>query len=536
MIKITNIKLAFDHQPQELTKTAARKLKVAEDAILSLSVKRRSLDARANRPLTRVYTVEVEVQDEKSCAPLVEKRTDLAYSEGKTYQMPTFQVRDTRGKPLIIGTGPAGTFAGLILAEAGNPPIFIERGKTARERVSDVDRFWKKGELDPESNVQFGEGGAGTFSDGKLTTRVKDRYQRTNKILVEMVAAGAPPEILYESKPHVGTANLVRVVENLRQKIEDLGGEYRFETRLEDLVLEGGRVAGIELSTGENIAASTVILAIGHSARDTFNMLLARGVEIVPKPFSAGFRIEHPQGMIDRAQYGKQAGHPDLGAADYQLSFRTSLGRTVYSFCMCPGGSVIGASSETEGLVTNGMSQYARNGRNANSAIVAEVFPDDFAGHPLAGFQLQRTWEQKAFQLGGGGYYAPVQSAVDFLQGRISDQLGKTQPSYQPGVRLADLNQALPEYLTAAIREALGEFNRRIPGFAGGEAVLTGVETRTSCPLRILRGKDGQSVSVPGLYPAGEGSGYAGGIMSSAIDGIKAAEKILQAGHETQAN
>ena len=529
MIKITNIKLPFDHQQQELAQAAARKLKVAEDAILSLGVKRRSLDARANRPLTRVYTVEVEIQDEKSCAALIEQSPDLAYSEGRTYQLPSFHIPDPKGKPLIIGTGPAGTFAGLILAEAGNPPIFIERGKTARQRVKDVDRFWKKGELDPESNVQFGEGGAGTFSDGKLTTRVKDRVQRTNKILGEMVAAGAPPEILYESRPHVGTANLVRVVENLRQKIEDLGGEYRFETRLEDLVLKADQVAGVELSTGERIAASTVILAIGHSARDTFNMLLARGVKIAPKPFSVGFRIEHPQAMIDQAQYGAQAGHPALGAADYQLSFRTSQGRTVYSFCMCPGGSVIGASSENEGLVTNGMSQYARNGINANSAIVAEVFPDDFAGHPLAGFQLQRTWEQKAFLLGGGGYFAPVQLVADFLQGSITEQLGKTQPTYLPGVRLADLTRALPGYITEAIREALGEFNRRIPGFAGNDAVLTGVETRTSCPLRITRGKDGQSISVQGVYPAGEGSGYAGGIMSSAIDGIKAAEKILQA-------
>ena len=528
MIKITNLKLPFDHQPGDLEQAAARILRVRKDAVLSLHIKRRSLDARANRPLTRVYTLEVELKDEKSAAGLIDQAPDLSYSQGKTYQIPAVQIQGHHDKPLIVGTGPAGVFAGLILAEAGYPPILFERGEPVRERVQEVDRFWKKGELNGESNVQFGEGGAGTFSDGKLTTRVKDKSQRTDKILGEMVAAGAPKEILYESKPHVGTANLVRVVENLRQKITELGGEYRFGSRVDDLVLEGSRVAGVELSTGERIAASTVVLAIGHSARDTFSMLLARGVEISPKPFSVGFRIEHPQHLIDQAQYGQQAGHPALGAADYQLSFRTSLGRTVYSFCMCPGGYVIGASSERGGLVTNGMSQYARNGLNANSAIVAEVVPADFDGHPLDGFRLQRTWEQKAFALGGGGYFAPVQSVPDFLEGRISDQLNTTQPTYQPGVRLADLHQALPVYITAAIREALGEFNRRIPGFSGQEAVFTGVETRTSCPLRITRGKDGQSVSVRGLYPAGEGSGYAGGIMSSAIDGIKAAERIIQ--------
>jgi uncharacterized FAD-dependent dehydrogenase len=385
------------------------------------------------------------------------------------------------------------------------------------------------GQLDPESNVQFGEGGAGTFSDGKLTTRVKDKYHRSTKILQELVAAGAPPEILIDNKPHVGTANLVRVVGNLRQKIESLGGEYRFETRMDDLVLEGGRITGLELSSGDRVPASILLLAIGHSARDTFAMLADRGVALAPKPFSVGFRIEHPQLMIDQVQYGRHAGHPVLGAAEYQLSYRTSSGRTVYSFCMCPGGFVIGASSEEGGLVTNGMSQYARDGVNANSAIVAEVFPQDIDPGPLQGFLMQRAWEQTAFSLGGGDYFAPVQLVEDFINHKQSGQLGNTQPTYLPGIRLVDLDQAFPPAVTGSIREALGVFNNRIPGFAGPDAVLTGVETRTSCPLRITRGKDGQSLSIKGLYPIGEGSGYAGGIMSSAIDGIKGAEKIIQA-------
>ena len=363
-----------------------------------------------------------------------------------------------------------------------------------------------------------------------MTTRVRDKHNRAEKILQELVAAGAPEEILIEAKPHVGTANLVRVVENLRGKIERLGGEYRFESRVDDLLLEGNCVTGLVLASGERIPASTVILAIGHSARDTFAMLQDRGLDLALKPFSVGYRIEHPQAWIDRIQFGNHAGHPALNAAEYQLVYRASSGRTVYSFCMCPGGFVIGASSEEGGIVTNGMSQYARDGVNANSAIVAEVTPADFSGHPLEGIKSQRAWEQAAFVLGGNDYFAPVQLVEDFLEGRTSEQLRSTQPTYQPGVRLADLNQALPETILAAIREALGEFNRRMPGFSGPDALFTGVETRTSSPLRIMRGEDGQSVSFRGIYPVGEGSGYAGGIMSSAIDGMKAAEKVILAG------
>ncbi len=527
MIKITNLKLPFDHQDNEIRKAAAVKIGIPEDKILSLKIKRRSLDARSRRPISRVYTIIVEVEDQGSYNRRIEKDPDLSLSEEREYEAPAVISGINRERPLIVGTGPAGLFAALILAEAGFNPLLIDRGKPARKRVMDVSHFWKAGELNPESNVQFGEGGAGTFSDGKLTTRVKDKSLRAEKILQELAAAGAPPEILIESKPHVGTANLVRIVENLRSKIESLGGEYRFESRVDDLVLEGDKVKGVVLATGERVSASTVVLAIGHSARDTFVMLQERGVKLAPKPFSVGFRIEHAQSLIDHNQYGIHAGHPALGAADYQLSYRTSLGRTVYSFCMCPGGSVIGAASEEGGIVTNGMSQYARNGKNANSAIVAEVLPGDFPDDPLGGFLFQRIWEQKAYLMGGEEYHAPAQLVEDFMRGQVSSQIRQVQPTYQPGIHLADLNQSLPPGITAAIQEALLEFDRRLPGFAGLDAVLTGVETRTSCPLRILRGNDGQSMSVQGLYPVGEGSGYAGGIISSAIDGIKAAEKLI---------
>ena len=521
------MKLPFDHKPNDIKVAVMKKLGVSEEMLLNHVIIRRSLDARARRPLTRVYSVAVEIQDEELVSGIVRDDPDLSYYEGKIYEIPFINSLGDRGRPLVIGSGPAGLFAGLILAEAGLGPIILERGKPARQRVLDVQDFWENGELIEESNVQFGEGGAGTFSDGKLTTRIKDRSQRTGKILKEMAAAGAPQEILFESKPHIGTANLVKVVSNIREKIEGFGGEYRFESRVDDLIVEKNRIVGVVLSSEENISASTIVLAIGHSARDTFSMLKDRGLELAPKPFSVGFRIEHMQSMIDQNQFGKHAGHPALGAADYQLSFRTSQGRVVYSFCMCPGGTVIAASSEAETVVTNGMSQYARDGDNANSAIVAEVYPADFTDDPLSGFEFQRHWEEIAFSIGGSDFFAPTQLVDDYLKGQRSEQLGRVLPTYRPGIKFEDLDQLFPDQITTAIKEALENFNRKIPGFSGNDAVLTGVETRTSCPVRILRGKDGQSISVRGIYPAGEGSGYAGGIMSSAVDGIKAAEKII---------
>ncbi|MBS3751556.1 MAG: hypothetical protein KGY39_08645, partial [Anaerolineales bacterium] len=406
----------------------------------------------------------------------------------------------------------------------GFEPLLLERGKKVRERAADTFEFWREGRLNPESNVQFGEGGAGTFSDGKLYTRVSDRANRDRKVLREFVRAGAPEEILYLNKPHLGTLRLVKILQKMRDRIQSLGGRYRYQSRVVDLLLEDGRVCGVRLEDGEEILARHVILAVGHSARDTFRMLHERGAALEAKPFSIGLRIEHPQSLIDSSQYGKQAGHPRLGAADYQLVHHGSRGRSVYTFCMCPGGTVLAAASELETVVTNGMSQYGRNAANANSAVVCEVSPRDYPGGPLAGIAFQRRWEEAAFQAGGENYHAPAQLVGDFLAGRASRSLGAVEPTYQPGVRPADLRACLPDYAAAAIREALPAFEEKIRGFAMEEAVLTGVETRTSSPVRILRGEDYQSISIPGLYPAGEGAGYAGGILSSAVDGIKAAE------------
>ncbi|MCD6425963.1 MAG: hypothetical protein J7L35_10740, partial [Anaerolineales bacterium] len=444
------------------------------------------------------------------------------------YSAPMSNRKNGGNPPLIIGTGPAGIFAGLILAEAGLNPVLLERGKPVHQRTEDVRGFWNKRILELESNVQFGEGGAGTFSDGKLRTRVKDKSQRTKKILGELVLAGAPEEILYDHKPHVGTANLVKVVKNIREKIEALGGEYRFDSKVVELLIENKKIIGVKLNNGREVFSGTVILAIGHSARDTFVMLHDNGVKLSPKPFSVGFRIEHPQELIDKNQYGKYAGHPQLGPAEYQLAFRTSSGRSVYSFCMCPGGTVIGSSSEENSIVTNGMSQYARSGANANSAIVAEVFPEDYGQGALDGFLFQRKWEKNAYLMGGGNYDAPAQLVGDFLNGKTGSAIGGVIPSYLPGYKLGDLRQALPTQIVKSILEALPVFNGKIKGFTMPDAMLTGVETRTSSPLRILRGGDFESVSCQGLYPVGEGSGYSGGIMSSAIDGIKAAEMIIE--------
>jgi uncharacterized FAD-dependent dehydrogenase len=446
-----------------------------------------------------------------------------------------------RPRPVVIGFGPCGIFAALVLAQMGLRPIVLERGKAVRERTKDTWGLWRQGVLDPESNVQFGEGGAGTFSDGKLWSQISDPRHLTRKVLNEFVKAGAPEEILYVAKPHIGTFRLVGVVEKMRAQIESLGGEIRFQQRVVDLLVETvgaqRQVRGVVLASGEQLRADQVVLALGHSARDTFAMLQQRGVHLEAKPFSVGLRIEHPQSLIDRARFGPSAGHPILGAADYKLVHHAGNGRSVYSFCMCPGGTVVAATSEIGRVVTNGMSQYSRNERNANAGIVVGIAPADYRQqpgdgpvNPLDGVAFQRQWESRAFELGGGGYQAPAQRVGDFIKRQRSTVLGSVLPSYQPGVTLTDLAQpgrgSLPDYALAAIREALPAFERQIKGFAMPDAVLTGVETRTSSPLRITRGRDHQSLNTAGLYPAGEGAGYAGGIMSAGVDGIEVAEAL----------
>jgi len=528
MIRITDLILQFDHDENDLRLAVLKALDIEAGQLKSIEIGRSSLDARKKLAIRRVYTLHIKVADEKQILAKQEKNQKISLAPETKYNSPILIRKIKQHRPLIVGTGPAGLFAGLVLAEAGYSPLLIDRGKQVGERTRDANKFWKNRDLNSESNVQFGEGGAGTFSDGKLQTRVKDKLNRDKKVLQEFVLAGAPEEILYKNKPHLGTAKLTRVVENLRNKIVELGGEYQFQSRMDDLILEGNQIRGIMLQSGEEIRSDQVIMAIGHSARDTFEMLSRRGVQLAAKPFSVGFRIEHPQIVIDRNQYGKHAGHPLLGAADYQLAHHSSLGRTVYSFCMCPGGFVIGAASEPGTVVTNGMSQYARNERNANSAIVAEVTPADFKDNPLGGIEFQRYWEEKAFILGGKNFNAPCQLVGDFLNGKRSSALGSVQPSYLPGIKMADLRESLPEFVISAIQEALPQFEKRIRGFTQSDAVLTGIETRTSSPVRIVRGKDYQSISFQGLYPAGEGSGYAGGILSSAMDGIKAAEAIIK--------
>ena len=527
MIQITGIILPFDHLDNDLQAAVINKLNIQTEDLLSLRITRKSLDARRKGDIRRVYTVHIDVPDEIAVLKKHSHDGNISRAPKTRYVgQPRFRKKITT-RPLVIGTGPAGLFAGLILAEAGASPVLVERGKQVGERTKDVYDFWMERVLNSESNVQFGEGGAGTFSDGKLQTRVKDGANRDKKILQELVLAGAPEEILYDYKPHVGTARLVIVIENIRKKILELGGEYKFQSRVENLILDRDKVRGVVLQDGEEIRSDHVILAIGHSARDTFEMLHRQGVSLEAKPFSIGLRIEHPQELIDQNQYAQSAGHPRLGAADYQLAYHSSSGRTVYSFCMCPGGSVIAAASEKGTVVTNGMSQYARNEINANSAIVAEVSPVDFGRNPLDGIQFQRLWEKKAFVLGGENYNAPCQRLEDFLGGKSTQFPGAVRPSYQPGVNMTDLQDCFPPYVVQTLREALPEFEKKIKGFTMADALLTGVETRTSSPVRILRGKDFQSISVKGLYPVGEGSGYAGGILSSAMDGIKAAEVII---------
>jgi uncharacterized FAD-dependent dehydrogenase len=532
MIRISELRLPLEHPPEALPAAIARRLGIAEGDLRRFTVGKRSHDARRRNALLFVYTVDVEVENETALLKAFADDPKIGPTPDTRYRFVTQAPaggENSRLRPVVVGFGPAGIFAALMLAQMGFRPLVLERGKAVRERTPDTWALWRDKVLDPESNVQFGEGGAGTFSDGKLYSQVKDPRHLGRKVLNEFVKAGAPEEILYVAHPHIGTFRLVGIVERMRREIESRGGEIRFQSRVTGLHIEHGRVRGVTLASGEQIAAGHVVLALGHSARDTFAMLQQTGVLMQAKPFAVGLRIEHPQALIDKARLGANAGNPLLGAADYRLIHHAANGRAVYSFCMCPGGQVVAATSEEGCVVTNGMSQYSRAERNANAGIVVNVAPADFpgaAGDPLAGIALQRRLERHAFELGGGSYEAPAQRVDDFLAGRPSTRLGSVIPSYQPGVRLTDLASALPGYAIAAIREALPVFDRQIRGFALPDAMLTGVESRTSAPLRITRGDDYQSLNVRGLFPAGEGAGYAGGILSAAIDGIRIAEAV----------
>ena len=527
MLRLIDVQLPLDHPEPALKQAILTRLGVDDDVLLSFTVFRRSYDARRKSAVMLIYTVDVEVADETALLRRHTGDRTLLTTPDTSYRYVTQAPAGLSNRPVVIGMGPCGLFAGLILAQMGFRPIILERGKSVRERTKDTFGLWRKRVLHPQSNVQFGEGGAGTFSDGKLWTQVKDPKHYGRKVLTEFVLADAPPEILYVSKPHIGTFRLVKMVELMRATIEALGGEIRFETQVTDMEIDNGRMRALHLSTGERLEADHVVLAVGHSARDTFELLYERGVHVEAKPFSIGFRIEHPQGLIDRCRFGPSAGNPILGAADYKLVHHCGNGRSVYSFCMCPGGTVVAATSEPGRVVTNGMSQYSRNERNANAGIVVGVTPEDYPGHPLAGIAFQRQWESRAFELGGGDYSAPGQLVGDFLARRPSSQFGSVLPSYQPGVKPGDLASVLPDYVIDAVREALPVFDRQIKGFAMNDAVLTGVETRTSSPIRIRRDELSlQSINTRGLYPAGEGAGYAGGIMSAGIDGIKVAEAV----------
>jgi hypothetical protein len=528
MLRLTELKLPLDHPADALRAAILKRLELADDDLIGFSIFKRSYDARKKHALLMIYAVDVEVRNEAALLKKFRNDRQLAPTPDMAYRFVGHAPENLSERPLVVGFGPCGIFAALLLAQMGFRPIVLERGKAVRERTQDTWGLWRKHVLNPESNVQFGEGGAGTFSDGKLYSQIKDPKHLGRKVLTEFVKAGAPDEILYVSKPHIGTFRLVGMVEAMRHEIEKLGGEIRFQQRVTDVLIEDGRIHGVTLASGETLRSEHVVLALGHSARDTFEMLHARGVYMEAKPFSIGFRIEHPQSLIDRARLGPNAGNPLLGAADYKLVHHAKNGRSVYSFCMCPGGTVVAAASEPNCVVTNGMSQYSRNERNANAGIVVGITPEDFPGGPLAGIELQRKLEARAFELGGGNYEAPGQLVGDFIEGKPSTQLGSVEPSYKPGVHLTDLATTLPDYAIAAIREALPVFDQQIKGFAMKDAVLTGVETRTSSPLRITRGDDCQSLNVKGLYPAGEGAGYAGGILSAGVDGIRVAEAVAR--------
>tara|TARA_R110000822_G_scaffold33952_4_gene96485 strand:+ start:3767 stop:5386 length:1620 start_codon:yes stop_codon:yes gene_type:complete len=532
MIRINELQLPLGHAPEALRPAIVARLKISDAELLDFNVFKRSYDARKkNSEITFVYIIDVTLRSESQTLKRLANDRNIRPAPDTGYYPVAKAPEGLAERPLVIGFGPCGLFAALTLAQMGFKPIVLERGRDVRSRTKDTWALWRKKVLSPESNVQFGEGGAGLFSDGKLYSQIKDPKFYGRKVMHEFVRAGAPEEIMFVSKPHIGTFRLTGVVSSMREEIKALGGEVRFDSRVADFLINDGRIEGVTLTSGEELRSRYVVLALGHSARDTFRTLHQRGVYIEAKPFAVGFRIEHPQSLIDQARLGKYAGHPDLGAADYKLVHHARNGRAVYSFCMCPGGMVVAATSEPGRVVTNGMSQYSRNERNANAGIVVGIHPEeDFPGSPLAGVELQEQLESRAFELGGSDYCAPGQLVGDFIRGTASQSLGEVQPSYQPGVLLGDLAKALPAYAIDAIREALPAFGKQIRGFDRDDAVLTGIETRTSSPIRIKRDNVTlQSLNTRGLYPAGEGAGYAGGILSAGVDGIKVAEAVATA-------
>ncbi|WP_201576458.1 NAD(P)/FAD-dependent oxidoreductase [Psychrobacter immobilis] len=532
MIRLTEIKLPLNHAPEELTTAITKKLKISAEQIDAVVMFKRGYDARNKRNIQLIYTLDITLTDSNLANDLLvqfESDNHVKATPDTSYKYVGEAPENLTERPVIIGFGPCGLLAGLTLAQMGFKPIIIERGNEVRQRTKDTFGFWRQRKLNTESNVQFGEGGAGTFSDGKLYSQVKDPNHYGRKVMTEFVKAGAPDEILFVSKPHIGTYKLVTMVEKMRAEIIALGGEVRFATRVDDLHITDSKVTGVTLNSGEILKTNHVILAVGHSARDTFEMIHDKGVYVEAKPFSIGFRIEHKQSTIDKARFGDNAGNEILGAADYKLVHHCKNGRSVYSFCMCPGGTVVAAASEEGRVVTNGMSQYSRNERNANSAIVVGIDPErDYPNHPLAGIDLQRQLETLAFELGGKDYSAPAQTIGDFLKGKPDSELGDVKPSYTPGITLTDLSKALPDFAVDAIREAIPAFNKKIKGFSSDDGLLTGVETRTSSPISIKRNKEFQSINTKGLFPAGEGAGYAGGILSAGIDGIKVAEAVAK--------